>query len=234
MLHTKRKSLGTDACLIYAVEAAGISEGNDNFYLLSVRRQSFCDLSLNIEEKNTRARATFASYFIRGLLPPFLSAICSSGSLAGRHPSPSNNEGKFAGLMGNDSVWYFTGAKLFPNVKGCGYPPMLNCSIFYRQYANIGQNFSCYYSKVDPGIVISDLDMWQVSALLYTFHTASRVLIYKRAYNMHTQHIRIHPRTQHSHEFRLSYFIISVWISLQIRIARISVVLCFATASVTS
>ncbi|EZA57671.1 Protein tipE [Ooceraea biroi] len=79
-----------------------------------------------------------------------------------RHPSPNNNEGKFAGLMGNDSVWYFTGAKLFPNVKGCGYPPMLNCSIFYRQYANIGQNFSCYYSKVDPGIVISDLDMWQV------------------------------------------------------------------------
>ncbi|XP_066592392.1 protein tipE [Prorops nasuta] len=66
------------------------------------------------------------------------------------------------GLMGNDSEWYFTGAKLFPNVKGCGYPPLLNCSIFYRQYANIGRNFSCYYSKVDPGIVISDLDMWQV------------------------------------------------------------------------
>ncbi|XP_034938601.1 protein tipE-like isoform X1 [Chelonus insularis] len=66
------------------------------------------------------------------------------------------------GLMGNNSEWYFTGAKLFPNVKGCGYPPMLNCSIFYRQYANIGQNFSCYYSKVDPSIVISDLDMWQV------------------------------------------------------------------------
>ncbi|KAL6438901.1 hypothetical protein ACFW04_003748 [Cataglyphis niger] len=69
-------------------------------------------------------------------------------------PSPT-------GFMVNDS-WYFTGAKLFPNVKGCGYPPMLNCTIFYRQYANIGQNFSCYYSKVDPGIVISDLDMWQV------------------------------------------------------------------------
>lgn len=65
--------------------------------------------------------------------------------------------------MGNDSEWYFTGAKLFPNVKGCGYPPMLNCSIFYRQYSIIGQNFSCYYSKVDPGIVITDLDMWQVS-----------------------------------------------------------------------
>ncbi|KAK0088634.1 hypothetical protein PV325_011198 [Microctonus aethiopoides] len=66
------------------------------------------------------------------------------------------------GLMGNDSEWYFTGAKLFPNVKGCGYPPMLNCSIFYRQYSAIGHNFSCYYSKVDPSIVMSDLDMWQV------------------------------------------------------------------------
>ncbi|OXU25254.1 hypothetical protein TSAR_002816 [Trichomalopsis sarcophagae] len=66
------------------------------------------------------------------------------------------------GLMGNDSEWYFTGAKLFPNVKGCGYPPMLNCTIFIRQYATLGQNFSCYYSKVNPGIVISDLDMWQV------------------------------------------------------------------------
>lgn len=82
-------------------------------------------------------------------------------------PRLDDNEAKFAGLMGNDSEWYFTGAKLFPNVKGCGYPPMLNCSIFYRQYANIGQNFSCYYSKVDPGIVISDLDMWQVSAIFY-------------------------------------------------------------------
>ncbi|XP_008545011.1 protein tipE isoform X1 [Microplitis demolitor] len=66
------------------------------------------------------------------------------------------------GLMGNDSEWYFTGAKLFPNVKGCGYPPILNCSIFYRQYTKIGHNFSCYYSKIDPGIVLSDLDMWQV------------------------------------------------------------------------
>lgn len=66
------------------------------------------------------------------------------------------------GLMGNDSEWYYTGAKLFPNVKGCGYPPMLNCSIFLKTYKELGTNFSCYYSKVDPGLVISHLDMWQV------------------------------------------------------------------------
>lgn len=65
------------------------------------------------------------------------------------------------GLQGNDSEWYFTGARLFPNVKGCGYPPILNCTIFYGKYKPIGTNFTCYYSRVDPGVVITDLDMWQ-------------------------------------------------------------------------
>jgi len=66
------------------------------------------------------------------------------------------------GLLGNDSEWYYTNAKLFPNVKGCGYPPMLNCSIFVKKYSEKGTNFSCYYSKIDPGLVMSELDMWQV------------------------------------------------------------------------
>lgn len=58
------------------------------------------------------------------------------------------------------SEW-FTNARLFPNVKGCGYPPSLNCTIWTKKYKQIGTNFSCYYSKVDPRLVISDLDMWQ-------------------------------------------------------------------------
>lgn len=66
---------------------------------------------------------------------------------------------------GNDSDVYYR-AKLFPNVKGCGYPPSLNCTIFAKRYQVIGKNFSCYYSKVDPGIVISELDMWQVRNLI--------------------------------------------------------------------
>lgn len=74
---------------------------------------------------------------------------------APEEPSPT-------GLMGNNSEWYYVGAKFFPNVKGCGYPPMLNCSIFYKKYKTIGTNYSCYYSRMDPGLVISDLDMWQV------------------------------------------------------------------------
>lgn len=65
------------------------------------------------------------------------------------------------GLQGNDSEWYFTGARLFPNVKGCGYPPILNCTIFYGKYRPIGTNYTCYHSRVDPGLVITELDMWQ-------------------------------------------------------------------------
>ncbi|XP_062565467.1 protein tipE-like isoform X1 [Armigeres subalbatus] len=64
-------------------------------------------------------------------------------------------------MNGNESEWFFTGARLFPNVKGCGYPPILNCTIWTKKYWKIGTNFTCYYSRVDPGLVISDLDMWQ-------------------------------------------------------------------------
>ncbi|XP_017127086.1 protein tipE [Drosophila elegans] len=65
------------------------------------------------------------------------------------------------GLMGNRSMYYYVGARLFPNVKGCGYPPMLNCTIWLKRYTKIGMKFPCYYSKVDPSLVISDLDYWQ-------------------------------------------------------------------------
>ncbi|XP_053615630.1 protein tipE isoform X2 [Plodia interpunctella] len=65
------------------------------------------------------------------------------------------------GLQGGDSEWYFMGARLFPNVKGCGYPPILNCTIFYGKYRPLGTNYSCYYSRIDPGLVITELDMWQ-------------------------------------------------------------------------
>lgn len=74
---------------------------------------------------------------------------------------PGEEEAVLTGLM-NNSEWYYIGARLFPNVKGCGYPPMLNCSVWMAKYVREGTNFSCYYSKLEPGLVITDLDMWQV------------------------------------------------------------------------
>lgn len=64
------------------------------------------------------------------------------------------------GLMGNNSEWYFIGARVFPNVKGCGYPPFLNCTIWNKKYMKIGTNFTCYRSRVDPSLVITKLDLW--------------------------------------------------------------------------
>lgn len=69
-------------------------------------------------------------------------------------------------MGGNESEWFFSGARLFPNVKGCGYPPMLNCSIWSKKYKTIGTNYTCYYSRVDPSLVISDLDMRRNTANL--------------------------------------------------------------------
>jgi len=67
-----------------------------------------------------------------------------------------------ARLVYENGAFYFRNARLFPNVKGCGYPPMLNCSIFFKRYRELGSNYSCYYSTVDPELVITELDMWQV------------------------------------------------------------------------
>lgn len=63
------------------------------------------------------------------------------------------------GLMPNTSEFYYRRARLFPNVKGCGYPPFLNCTVWNKFYQQEGANFSCYYSKVDPRLVVSHLDM---------------------------------------------------------------------------
>ncbi|XP_014292516.2 protein tipE [Halyomorpha halys] len=75
---------------------------------------------------------------------------------------PGVEDESFTGLAPNGSEWYYIGARLFPNVKGCGYPPMLNCSVWMDAHVKEGSNFSCYYSRLEPGLVITDLDMWQV------------------------------------------------------------------------
>ena len=101
------------------------------------------------------------------------SARLSSGSAIAHKDQLSYNDENFDESLGDQygdldygngtgmrSEW-FVGARLFPNVKGCGYPPSLNCTIWTKKYKTLGTNFSCYYSRVDPALVVSDLDMWQ-------------------------------------------------------------------------
>jgi Na+ channel auxiliary subunit TipE len=63
------------------------------------------------------------------------------------------------GLMPNTSEFFYRRARFFPNVKGCGYPPFLNCTVWNKFYQQEGANFSCFYSRVDPRLVVSHLDM---------------------------------------------------------------------------
>lgn len=43
-------------------------------------------------------------------------------------------------------------ARLYPNVRGCGYPPELNCEKFYEDYMNVSHTYTCYVSTMDTSI----------------------------------------------------------------------------------
>lgn len=138
-------------------DEAAEGSGDDNIvaelheYLRSKRSVQKTGKSLDVDHSNSRSERAIRDYDYSNENED--EEEKSSDLL--QPPEPT-------GLMGNDSEWYYTNAKLFPNVKGCGYPPMLNCSIFVKKYSEKGTNFSCYYSKIDPGLVMSELDMWQV------------------------------------------------------------------------
>lgn len=57
-----------------------------------------------------------------------------------------------------DHQWIFNNATLFPNIKGCGYPPSVNCSLFRSRFGRVNVMFPCHYSSKDPTLVITSLD----------------------------------------------------------------------------
>ena len=59
--------------------------------------------------------------------------------------------------------------KLYPNVKGCGYPPKIDCNEFDLEFGQTGTTFNCFVSQKDPELVITDLDYEEVyTSLLYS------------------------------------------------------------------
>lgn len=59
----------------------------------------------------------------------------------------------------DDIKWDMEDARLFPNVKGCGYPPSVNCTTFNMSYSTPGRTYPCYYSKEQPTTVLTSLDI---------------------------------------------------------------------------
>jgi hypothetical protein len=49
-------------------------------------------------------------------------------------------------------------AKLYPNVRGCGYPPELNCEEFYEFYKN-KTDYPCWVSTMDSSVAMTQLDL---------------------------------------------------------------------------
>lgn len=56
----------------------------------------------------------------------------------------------------DDDIWVVKGVPVFVNIKGCGYPPTTNCSIYGDEFGPVGTIFPCYYSRARPSLVISD------------------------------------------------------------------------------
>lgn len=46
-------------------------------------------------------------------------------------------------------------AVLLVNIKGCGYPPDVQCGNFSENYGYEGASFPCYYSRVNRSVVLS-------------------------------------------------------------------------------
>ncbi len=49
--------------------------------------------------------------------------------------------------------------KLYPNVRGCGYPPELNCDHFFSKFGAESQPYKCWISTVDNSIALTDFDL---------------------------------------------------------------------------
>lgn len=56
----------------------------------------------------------------------------------------------------DDDIWVVKGVPIFVNIKGCGYPPETNCSIYGDEFGQVGTVFKCYYSRARPSLVITD------------------------------------------------------------------------------
>ena len=56
--------------------------------------------------------------------------------------------------------------KLYPNVKGCGYPPRIDCKAFAERFGQEGTNFTCFFSQKEPDLVITELDYEEVHLIL--------------------------------------------------------------------
>ena len=58
-------------------------------------------------------------------------------------------------------------ARLYPNVVGCGYPPVVHCDQFYRTYGRMkAERFACFVSSSDPSVAVIHVDFQEAAVNL--------------------------------------------------------------------
>ncbi|XP_015594484.1 uncharacterized protein LOC107267379 [Cephus cinctus] len=61
-------------------------------------------------------------------------------------------------------------AVLMVNIKGCGYPPVVDCENFTRELGYEGAKFPCHYSRVNGSIVMADYNREaQIATIMHFF-----------------------------------------------------------------
>ncbi|XP_059472272.1 protein tipE isoform X2 [Neocloeon triangulifer] len=61
-------------------------------------------------------------------------------------------------------------ATLLVNIKGCGYPPEVQCSRFWELYAREGAKFDCHYSRKNASLVMPSYDREEhIDTILHYF-----------------------------------------------------------------
>lgn len=61
-------------------------------------------------------------------------------------------------------------AVLLVNIKGCGYPPAVDCVNFTRELGYEGARFPCHYSRVNGSIVLANYNREaQVATIMHFF-----------------------------------------------------------------
>ena len=68
---------------------------------------------------------------------------------------------------------------LLVNIKGCGYPPEIACPKFASDYEAVLENngtFACYYSRVNPWIVLEVYDPSEMTASIIASVTIPNII----------------------------------------------------------
>ncbi|XP_071642223.1 tipE homolog 1 isoform X1 [Temnothorax longispinosus] len=67
-------------------------------------------------------------------------------------------------------------AVLLVNIKGCGYPPAVDCKNFTRELGYEGAKFPCHYSRVNGSIVMANYNREAQVAIIMHFFAAPFVV----------------------------------------------------------